>query len=665
MSAHVSRADRGVAPRPGGLNLALLGKLARCPFLSARDLTACLGRRDVSEVRGLLRSLSRQGLIEWLIPGGMALRRQRLYYLSDQGIRRTAALAGDPVGIFARCFGLGEAALLRRLCRLDHLVPARGLLIDLLQSLREHDGGALGLVDWQAWPVHCPSPWQGQRQRLVVDGRGVFAAAASGAGEPFVLLWDDGGDVSVAAWRRTLVGLRRLRETGQSVWPGATAFPTILLVAATARREDDAHALLTEVAAAAGERPLAAWTIERRQLRADGLLEARWSAVDGRERTLLCPTTRHQEPTRMQPAISVTLGDTSPAPEGRPPEASTEQSYLMRGAFAARARAVGQPTGAREVALLSLALTARELRALAWIAVQPLLLGAQIAELARASPRQTQVTLQALLDHGLIGWDLPTRHDVLQQRRYFLTPQGLRLLAARAGLGPQDYLRYSGAIAGSVGDRWPASDTGGGRFPRKGLLQGRHLAWLQRYLEHTCAVQDIFLSFVRATRQAQGQEHELEVWRGEWAAAQHYPWQGAWRNVRPDAALVYRVGARAHSFFLEVDRGTCTLGDLQAKLDAYTDYADSGAWLRTYPSFPTILMVTTGEGRLQNILALNGRIATGLHPCRLPLLIATAADLVSQGPLAAIWRDTAREPPRRLFTAAANPIVRAAYPVNA
>jgi len=661
MSAHVSRADRGVALRPCGLSLALLNWLARCPFLSARDLTACLGRRDVGEVRGMLRTLSRQGLIAWLIPGGMALRRQRLYYLSDQGIRRTAALAGAPTGVFARRFGLGEAALLRRLCRLDHLVPARGLLIDLLQALREHDGGAFGLVDWQAWPVHCPSLWQGRRQRLVMDGRGVLAAAASGVGEPFVLLWDDGGDVSVAAWRRTLVALRQLRETGQSVWAGAATFPTILLVAATARREDDAHALLTEVAEAAGERPLAAWTVERRRLRAEGLLEARWSAVDGRERTLLCPTTHHQEPLYSQPAIIVALGGAPLALEPRHLEASTEQSHLMRGAFAARARTVGQPTGAGEVALLSLALTTRELRALAWIAVQPLLLSAQVAELARASPRQTQVTLQALLDYGLIVWDLPTRHDVLQQRRYFLTPQGLRLLAARAGLGPQDYLRYSGAIAGSVGDQMPASDTGSGRFPRKGLLQGRHLAWLQRYLEHTCAVQEVLLGFVRAARQTrgQGQEHELEVWRGEWAAAQHYPWQGAWRNVRPDAALVYHMGVRAHSFFLEVDRGTCTLGDLQAKLDAYADYAESGAWLRTYQSFPTILMVTTGEARLRNILALNERIAT-TRLCRpLPLLVTTTADLCHRGPLAGIWRESSREAARGLL---ATPLGRSLLP---
>lgn len=212
-----------------------------------------------------------------------------------------------------------------------------------------------------------------------------------------------------------------------------------------------------------------------------------------------------------------------------------------------------------------------------------------------------------------------------------------------------------------MGDQRPASDTGSGRFPRKGLLQGRHLAWLQRYLEHTCAVQEVFLSFVRATRQARGQgrEHELEVWRGEWAAAQHYLWQGAWRNVRPDAALVYRVGARARPFFLEVDRGTCTLGDLQAKLDAYADYAESGAWLRTYPAFPTILMVTTGEARLRNILALNERIAT-TRLCRpLPLLVTTTADLCHRGPLAGIWRESSREAAHGLL---ATPLGRSLLP---
>jgi hypothetical protein len=315
------------------------------------------------------------------------------------------------------------------------------------------------------------------------------------------------------------------------------------------------------------------------------------------------------------------------------------------------------------VSLLSLGLHPRELRALLWIAVQPLLTAAIIAELTSDQLRGTATTLRRLERAGLVAWDLPARYELPRLRHYFLTPGGLRLLARRAGLAPTDYARATGSIAGLLVARSGQEDRGDRRFPHKAVLGGHRLAWLQRYLPHTCAVQEVFLGFVRAARaaQAQGLDHELEVWQGDWACARRHIDDGVWRTLRPDALARYRAGAQVLTCFVEIDRGTCTLRrHLWAKLVSYVAYRDSGAWAhgaRAMSIFPTVLVVTTAEGRLRHLLELAGEITTARLARPLSLLVATAEDLATEGPLGPIWRKAPRLPPQELFAAGDDPDV--------
>jgi len=108
-----------------------------------------------------------------------------------------------------------------------------------------------------------------------------------------------------------------------------------------------------------------------------------------------------------------------------------------------------------------------------------------------------------------------------------------------------------------------------GPFPRKGRLAGTRLVWLQRYLEHTVGLQEVYLAFVCAARAAVAaqEDHALEYWRGEWALAHHFEHSGAWHTLRPDAAGVYSAGSDTLSFYLEFERGTAMLGDIYEKLD--------------------------------------------------------------------------------------------------
>jgi hypothetical protein len=233
------------------------------------------------------------------------------------------------------------------------------------------------------------------------------------------------------------------------------------------------------------------------------------------------------------------------------------------------------------VSLLSLRLRSRDVLALHWLATQPLLTAAHIAELAHASAQGTSNTLRRLERTGLVAWDLPVRHELPHLRRYFLTPDGLQFLAQRSGLTSSEYARWTGSIAGLLVSRPHGEAQADRPFPRKGVLSGRRLAWLQRYLQHTCAVQEVFLGFVRAARaaQADGVSHTLEVWQGDWACARRYTDDGVFRTLRPDAYGCYRIDEEFLTFFVEVDRGTCTLRrGLGAKLAAYVAYRDSGAW---------------------------------------------------------------------------------------
>jgi hypothetical protein len=63
---------------------------------------------------------------------------------------------------------------------------------------------------------------------------------------------------------------------------------------------------------------------------------------------------------------------------------------------------------------------------------------------------------------------------------------------------------------------------------------------------------------------------------------------GVWR---PGGYGCYRRGRSRFGFFLEFDRGT----ERPGQLAAYYPYRGSGASRRDFGTFPTVLLVTTGD----------------------------------------------------------------------
>jgi len=625
--------------------------LANLPFLSADDLAIVLDVADHSGVHRRLRRLAQLGLVAHIVPSSEGLQPQWCYYLTNAGVSQAAQLAGRDPAAFAHDWRLTDAGLLRRLVRLEHLVSSRGFLLDLLADVRDQNEPGLALGTWQAWPLQWSYRWRVKLCPLLLDGAAAISrpTAEGLRWSSFVLLYDGAAHVSTDALRPRLRAL--LRAVQASWWhylaTGAT-FPTVLLITQGAARAQDLRALAAEIAHDEGTSVLDLLTADAAALDLSTPLETLWQDAWGHERPLLAALPLHAQPVPelLRSAGSPETADNSQEDDAEPPRAR----LLVQGDLMARAAQATVPRTAGERALVSLALRPREVRTLQQIATQPLLLAAHLAELTGATALGISRTLTTLERHGLIAWDLPTLHAVPTNRRYFCTPTGLHLLTARVGLSPAIYADRTGSVAGELVARATTLQNAG-PFPHKGRLAGTRLVWLQRYLEHTVGLQEVYLAFVRAAQAHT--DHALDLWRGEWALAHHFEYSGAWHTLRPDAAGVYRAGAETLSFYLEFDRGTATLGDVYEKLDTYRAYRASGLYTRDRAlsplHFPTLLVLTTGEERLRNILDLVDEVAQATLTLPLVVRVATARDLAQHGPLGAIWRASAAWPPTPLL----------------
>jgi len=626
---------------------ALLQGLAQAPLVSATDLVTAVGPGAIGDIRRHLRALQEAGLVEYVTPRRALLTPQRLYYLTGRGVHRAALDRGERPAAYARRWDLGEGALLRRLARLEHLLLTRGFLLDLHRGLRAE--GAVTLAHWRPWPVRWTfDAGQGRRHTLQLDGVGLLGQPGAEGEAAFVLLWHD-ADVDVDALRPRLRAILEARAAQAVISALAPSFPTVLLVSTSPARAAVARQMARALARDLGVEPLDLLTT------ADGATLVT-SAIGPLDAAVCWQGDATQE-RGLVGHLLVRMGRPAALPGNREGEGETARrsdeeegvgsdgtgAGLVRGRFAARAPSLpatwGPAPTAGDLALVALALWPREERALRWIGLQPLCRARELAELAQDSPGRIGRTLTRLLSLRLIEGDLTGSRAIPAWRRYVLTFTGQRLLAAGAGLAPGAYLRYTGSSAAARETR----PTGA-----RGRRRGRYLAWMARYAEHTAGMQALYLQFVRAARESGG-AHALDEWRGEWACARRFAHDGAWQLLRPDAMGRYRAGTETLSFFVELDRGTYGARALGAKLEAYSAYRASGAWAQGSLTFPTVLVVTTGEGRLRTILARNLQVAAARLARPLELLVTTREALDRHGLHGPIWRAAASLPPRPLF----------------
>jgi len=626
----------------------LLRTLAQVPLVSARDLVTLTGAGEAS-VRRRLRAATEAGLVEWVTPRADRLLPRRLSHLTAAGLHAAAQAAGQDPAVFTRDHDLTEAALLGRLARLEHLALSRAVLLDLLRALPTVEPGA-AVVEWRPWPLALPTPQAGQGGlgQVVVDGAAVLrrVGAEPGPGlSAVVLLWD-AGEGDVANLRPCLAGLLRARAAWRGLDPARQAgFPTILLISPTWARACAALLQAALVAHAAGAAPLAllasgeAGAVLASPL---GPLDPAlpWHAPLGPPGSLLASLPL------LTPGLAWTLAEARGA-AGWPGSLSTARGgALPNGGYARRSRAAwagagetGQAPGTRAaLTLLCLALPPDAGAVLRLVARAPFLDAAQIAVLLDDEGHSWAPLLRDLCARGLCR-RLPVRPLLVPARDVFvLTWPGLRLLALQAGAPPRAYRRATGALA----------------LPHRPDGAGGRMAGLARLSAHTRLIQEIHVSWVqdirRAATNAGGAGGPVElVWQGEWACAQRFWGDGVWRILYPDALVRLTWAGETTTFFLEVDRGTYAARLLAPKLAAYQAYRASGAWRAVAPVFPTVLAVTSGEGRLRALLDHATRVADAALTTPLPLLVATLEDARAHGALGPIWRAAPSMPPGLLL----------------
>ncbi|MFD9329879.1 replication-relaxation family protein [Streptomyces sp. NPDC060065] len=161
----------------------------------------------------------------------------------------------------------------------------------------------------------------------------------------------------------------------------------------------------------------------------------------------------------------------------------------------------------------------------------------------------------------------------------------------------------------------------------------------------------------------------------DWIPEVHHP-LGSGEAVIPDALLYYRRGPADGDddgamlrAFVAVDRATMGPERLAAKLPAYErlyryvpmvpgrrptlQEPAQEEWGRHYPLFPRLLFVLDGTGstgvenRIRALRAGAGLLAPSGFVYDVPVLAASLADLLQNGPSAPVWRPV-RDPDRRV-----------------
>jgi protein involved in plasmid replication-relaxation len=261
--------------------------------------------------------------------------------------------------------------------------------------------------------------------------------------------------------------------------------------------------------------------------------------------------------------------------------------------------------------------------ALACVHQHRLLSTAQLHELTapQTSRRKTQSLLAALADRGLLARVRERTGARGAMNLWHLTPTGADVVHAVPIVAE----------------------------PRRRVLTSDQAAGLLQ--EHTLAVNDVGLAFLRAAR-ARGDDCGPLAWRHEIA---HPAGPKRGDVVIADALLTYltsdATATPLHQRFIELDRATVPATALATKLGRYTDLARhrpngaaAPAWREHYPRLPPVLVVLTGaaparlERRMRTVVALCHANPKPSAPAEPRIYLCTLSDLQAAGPYALIFR---------------------------
>jgi hypothetical protein len=191
---------------------------------------------------------------------------------------------------------------------------------------------------------------------------------------------------------------------------------------------------------------------------------------------------------------------------------------------------------------------------------------------------------------------------------------------------------------------WYATPAG---FAAVGLpaTQARVPAPGRSKVAHTLAINE-FCVALSEEAPARGDRFSHLHWRNE------VPHRTTGGLVVPDAVITYELADGSQALrFLEMDLGTMPIPRVQEKFLRYASYRRSDHWRGHYLAFPKVAVVLDGpyqRERLRHLLRAASRILSGLASPPV-IVLASAADVAAEGPLAPIWHHPERGEPRGLL----------------
>ncbi|HEU0075732.1 MAG TPA: replication-relaxation family protein [Dehalococcoidia bacterium] len=501
---------------------AVLDWVARLPLLGAYEVSMLLGVGE-REASSLLSELQRCGWLDSVQESSPELDLGRLYALSPDGARGLPAAFGLSVQELNASFPTGELEVPQRRARIEITAGVNRLAAEIVAACQRE--GDLELKDIRALPSRRhSSAWR------PTDAEAFGCLNSGSAFAPFFVVWDRAGASQFHRKQRVLAWAA-FRD-GDQPW-GYRGMPSILVLCAS---QAEASQWEQGVLASADRRqgqPLPVLLAE---------IEAMWSA-DPLEAIWRRPGSSQESP----------LTDLLTWRRTMPPEVTCPQfelPYRPLEASAVRAEGSGSQSSPR---FAPPSIGASEKQLLRWLGPHPLLTGGELKVLLRTRGHDADHLAVGLVRKGLVDCVAGQADgETSVEPRYFLTAEGLRLLAQQDGVPPRRYVR-NGPVAAAV-PGWK----GAGR-----------LDTLLRQFEHTVGVNGFVVRLIDDGRRC---GLVIANWLSASEGAQRFTRGGATHWLRPDAVLRLSCNDNLHRVYVEWDRGTMRLPEMAEKFRIYAAY---------------------------------------------------------------------------------------------
>jgi len=196
--------------------------------------------------------------------------------------------------------------------------------------------------------------------------------------------------------------------------------------------------------------------------------------------------------------------------------------------------------------------------------------------------------------------------------RYVLTEQGMRFLAARAGVPPSTFGEHGAVTYVKEADQG---------HPERAVRHVEHTLGLNRFM-------------VQLARDARARGWRLAAWHNEAESTCRFS-EGAGPSawIRPDASGVIDTREERVPFLVEYDRGTLDAGNYRGKFEGYRRYYKSEAWRTRFDQEPVLLFPCAddrAERRLVDALS-----TAAVHA---PIVVAAEWRYRVEGTFGAIWQ---------------------------